>query len=295
LKRIQQRLRQSRAVCNVTRIGFAVLAVCALSAGLPREVLAQVGDLMVTPTRVVLEGRERTAEVTVINQGTKPATYRISFRHMRMTDMGQLEDVTDSALEGMYADDFIRYSPRQVLLQPGEAQLVRLLVRKPPDLKPGEYRSHLLFRAVPDRNAGADIEPVVREDGISVRLIPVFGISIPVIVRHGDLTVTAELSDLALDPHAGPDHPPSLKLTLERAGDLSLYGDMIAEFERAGKTVEVGLVRGIAVYTSMSRRSVQFRLNPPDGLSLTGGKLRVKYHASDNREDVLAEAEVYIP
>jgi hypothetical protein len=257
---------------------------------------AQIGDLMVTPQRIVLDGRERSAEVTLVNNGTKPATYRISFRHMDMTESGQLEDVTDAAGDGMWADDILRFSPRQVELQPGEAQVVRLLVRKPPDLKPGEYRAHLLFRALPPEDLGVDVERDADDDeGISIRLIPLFGIAISVVVRHGELAAKAALSDLALDPHAKPDQPPSVRLVLKREGNRSLYGDMVAEFERAGETVEVGLIRGIAVYTSLPSRSVEFRLNPPEGLSLTGGKLRVKYHASDNSEDVLAEAEVYIP
>src|SRR5688572_28815630 len=51
---------------------------------------SSVGDLMVSPTRVVLEGRKRNAELTLINTGSQRATYRISFIQMRMTDTGEM-------------------------------------------------------------------------------------------------------------------------------------------------------------------------------------------------------------
>lgn len=283
----------------LTNILVTVSCFLILNPGaLPDPASAQgVGDLMVTPTRIVLEGRERTAEVTLLNQGTERATYRITFRRMRMTETGKLEEITDTAPEGMYADEFVRYSPRQVDLQPGESQVVRLLVRKPPDLRPGEYRSHLLFRAVPPEDAGADIEQLQGEgDGISIRLIPVFGISIPVIVRHGALEAAANVTDIVVHPASSPGESPMLDAIIERMGDESLYGDLQVEFMRdSGGKVEVGQLRGVAVYTPLGYRLVQMKLSPPEGVQLRGGHLRVAYHASDDSETVLAEAEVYIP
>lgn len=270
-----------------------VLMLDAMQAAGPR---AQPGDLMITPTRIVLDGRERTAEVTLINQGTQPTTYRISFQRMRMTEEGKLEEIKDPAPAGMYADEIVRYSPRQVDLEPGESQVVRLLVRKPAGLPPGEYRSHLLFRAVPPEDAGADVEQLEGDEGgISIRLIPVYGISIPVIIRHGELAASATMSDLHLITDAGSEEPPMVRLSLSRTGDQSLYGDMLAEFKRDGETVEVGQVRGIAVYTSIDHRLVQFRLSPPEELRLKGGYLRVRYCERENSEAILAETQVYIP
>ena len=51
------------------------------------------GDLLVAPTRVVLEGTKRGAELTLLNVGAKPATYRISFLEMEMTPEGELKEL----------------------------------------------------------------------------------------------------------------------------------------------------------------------------------------------------------
>ena len=50
------------------------------------------GDLLVAPTRVVLDG-VRGTEVILNNIGDAPATYRISLELRRMTAAGTLEDI----------------------------------------------------------------------------------------------------------------------------------------------------------------------------------------------------------
>ena len=106
------------------------------------------GDLLVAPTRIVLTERTRTAEIALINTGTKTATYRISFRHMRMAEDGLLAEVTSPDGE-RFADPFLLYTPRQVTLEPQIAQTVRIRLRLPEQTADGEYRSHLEFRGLP--------------------------------------------------------------------------------------------------------------------------------------------------
>ena len=46
--------------------------------------------------------------------------------------------------------DMIAFSPRRVTLPPNQPQVIRVGVRVPEGMPPGEYRAHMLFRAVPD-------------------------------------------------------------------------------------------------------------------------------------------------
>lgn len=246
---------------------------------------------MVTPTRIVFSGRARSAEVALLNRGNAAATYRISFQNMRMTDEGRLEIVDEPGPDMAVADKLVRYSPRQVVLEPGQGQTVRLLVRKPRDLPPGEYRSHLLFRAIPPESAGADIEDL-EEGEIRIQLIPIYGISIPVIVRHGDLSASVNLSDLAL--RRPPDKPPVLAMRINRSGNSSVYGEFSIVFmAEGGAQTEVAFVGGIAVYTSIQSRAFELTLRPPEGLELSNGRLKVIYRKRpDQGGTVLAEAEI---
>ena len=69
---------------------LALIAPALMLAAPPAQ--AGVGDLLVAPTRVVLNGRRGT-EVILNNIGDDVATYRITVEFRRMTPEGKLEDV----------------------------------------------------------------------------------------------------------------------------------------------------------------------------------------------------------
>lgn len=276
----------------------ATLVPLALCLALGTALHAQgPGDLSITPARVVLDGRARSAEVALINRSSRAATYRIGFVQVRMAEDGQFEEISEAGPGERFADGLIRFSPRQVTLEPEVAQTVRLMLRKPAGLPPGEYRSHLLFYAVPaGAQAGADIEGGGPGKGqVGVRLTPVYRVSIPVIVREGDLAAGAALSDVAVQPREGA--PPVLSFRLRRNGERSLYGDVTATFlPRGGGEVVVGKVHGLAVYLPNGSRTMGLELHPPDGVSLAQGVLRVTFEERPAAPGAArAEAEVVLP
>src|SRR3954451_4123156 len=175
--------------------------LAALAASSPRAAPAQrgPGDLLVAPTRVVLEGRQRTAEITLVNVGSATATFRISLINLRMDVNGGTKEIETADAEPgeRFANDLIRFSPRQVTLEPHVAQTVRIQARKPADLAAGEYRSHLLFRAVPAA-APAVASPAEPATEVTIKLTAVYGVSIPVIVLQLETSTVVTLSDLEL-------------------------------------------------------------------------------------------------
>lgn len=255
------------------------------------------GDLTVTPTRVVFEGRTRTAQVSVINRGTKKATYRIAFLQMRMSEEGQLEEIESPGAGERFADGFLRFSPREVTLQPELAQTVRLLVRKPADLAPGEYRSHLLLYAIPTDGQATPELPELKDKEIGIRLIPIYRVSLPVIVREGDLAATAALDDLAVEPGSGAAAL-TLSFRLRRGGERSLFGDVTVTHVSADGRSErvVGEIKGLAVYTPNEVRRIQMPLYLPPGVELKGGVFKVRFaEPRETRGAVQAEATVPLP
>ena len=112
------------------RATFAASMVAAslLAAAAPAG--AGVGDLLVAPTRLVLDGRKG-AEVVLNNIGEEPATYRISVEFRRMTPDGGLMEVDQPTAEEKLAQDMIVYAPRRVTLAPRQPQSVRVSARAP--------------------------------------------------------------------------------------------------------------------------------------------------------------------
>jgi len=255
-------------------------------------------QLMVTPTRVVFDPTMRNAQVSLINSGDATGTYRISLVNKRMTQDGKFEDITTPQDNEQFADKMIRFSPRQVVLEPGKAQVVRLSLRKPSKLKDGEYRSHMLFKAVP-ANVGNDIKQAAKNNNknISINLKAIVSISIPVIVRQGKTNVSVEFASVSYQPATNSKTLPSLRMEMQRTGNESAYGDLLAEFvQDNGTSTVIGQVNGIAVYTPNKNRIYQLPLRLPKDLNLKQGTIRVYYRSpADKGGKVLANSQLKLP
>ena len=230
------------------KLGVAAFAGAVL-AGLPGSASAGVGDLLVAPTRVVLDGRRGT-EIILNNIGDQPATYRISVEFRRMTADGQLVDVPEPTAAEKAAADMIVYAPRRVTLAPNQPQSIRLAARPPQGLPDGEYRVHLLFRAIPPSKPVAAADAPAAK-GLSFQLIPVYGVTIPVIVRLGNLEAQAAISNVTLDKKGGK---PVVELDLSRSGARSTYGEV--RVFKAGVKDPIAFQKGVAIYTDVGLRHV---------------------------------------
>lgn len=123
--------------------------------------------LLVAPVKLEFEGRIRSGTFKILNRDSVPADYRISFAPLIEKD------------KGGDAKEWVRFSPRKVRLGPGKHQTVRVVVRKPPDLDPGEYTARILIQAIPPVRKANETT-----DKIQVNLDIVYGVSIPIIIKH---------------------------------------------------------------------------------------------------------------
>jgi P pilus assembly chaperone PapD len=209
---------------------------------------AGVGDLLVAPTRIVLNG-SRGTEIILNNIGDDVATYRISVELRRMTPDGMLHDVEAPTASEQAAQSMILYAPRRITLAPRQPQSIRINARAPKDLPDGEYRVHLLFRAVPPPTPPSAVPKDVK--GISFALTPIYGVTIPVIVRLGNLQAEAGIANVRLTRESGK---PAVKLDLTRNGGRSTFGEV--RVVKPGQKEPIAIQSGVAVYTDVNQRSV---------------------------------------
>lgn len=249
--------------------------------------LAQA-SLLIAPTRVAFGDRDRSQSVTLINSGNKVMTYRLEWITNRATEEGGYIELTEQESANFpTAADFIRVSPRQVTLQPGERQAIKLLVRRPRDLADGEYRSHLKFTALPNNRdaAGRDAQ------GIDIRLDLLLSYSIPVIVRKGSPEVNVDIEDLAIE--MGPEKT-NITLDLVRSGPYSVTGRLLAYWKERGTKDEkqVGILNGVNVFPEVNRRETRLVWQDFDK-SFKRGTLRIIFEGeAEFRNQVLAERTV---
>jgi hypothetical protein len=247
---------------------------------------AGVGDLLVAPTRVVLNGRRGT-EVILNNIGEDVATYRVSAELRRMTPEGKLVDVTDPNPKEKAAQEMVLFAPRKVVLPPNQPQAIRLSARAPEGLPDGEYRIHMLFRAIPD--ARPQVGEPKKVEGVAFELRPIYGVTIPVIVRLGNLEAKAALSNVRKVTSEGK---PAIALDISRSGDRSTFGEV--RVFKAGIADPIAIVAGIAVYTEIGQRSVIVPIDPAKVANATG-QVTVKYiEPTDTGPVTLAETSAVL-
>lgn len=246
--------------------------------------------LRVTIKRVVFEGSKRADMIVLINNTDEEMVYRLGWRRMRMGEDNSVRPVAadDPATDLRPAEEMIKYAPRRVVLPPGGSQQVRLMLRRPKDLPDGEYRSHFWIEPE-DIATKFSTDQAPPADGPAVQIRMLTGITLPVIVRVGDLKATGALSGgTARRTGDGVQ----VGMVLSREGNRSLFGDL--EFA-CGETV-VQQLRGIAVYTEVTKRNLSFVV---PAVPVDCGALTVTYRAPDDDRafpgGVIAQTTIAVP
>jgi hypothetical protein len=257
---------------------------------LPLTVQGQ-GNLLITPRRVVFENGKRTAEVNVANIGSDSARYLVSLVEMRMKEDGTFETITEPDSGQSFASKYLRFFPRSVYLGPKEPQVVKIQIYNTGSLPPGEYRSHIYFRAIPNDKPLGDSVAAAEPGTISVQLVPVFGITIPVIIRIGENHTQIEFQETPFK--MANDTIPRLELSFLRTGNMSVYGDVLVDhISNEGVVTRVFIAKGLAVYTPNKTRKLGVNLDRQANVNYKKGKLRITYTAQGDKREVLAEKEI---
>jgi hypothetical protein len=249
--------------------------------------------------RIVFDGPKKSQEISLANVGKDTATYSVSVLNIRMTENGSFEEITVPDSGQNFAGEYLRFFPRKVTLAPNESQVVKVQVVKTNLLTPGEYRSHIYFRAVPDEKTVADKpkteKPVADKSidksadtaskstdtgAISIALKPIYGITIPIIIRVGDNNADVTLTDVAFNM---ADQSPKLSFSFNRLGNMSVYGDIKVDYVvPGGKPTPVKFIKGVGVYTPNKTRHINIDLDKDEKVDYHKGKLMVTYTLQTN-------------
>lgn len=239
-------------------------------------ILLGQGDLFVYPKRVVFEKTQRYQEFNLANTGSDTARYSISVLQMKMKEDGGFEIMDGPEPGHKFAHEHFRFFPRNVVLGPNESQVLKMQITNVKQLESGEYRSHLYFRSEPKINPLDESITDKDTTAVRIRITPIFGITIPVIIRKGMVDVKVRILDSSIEMVQAR---PVLNLILERVGNISVYGDILIEYigGKSKKSTSVGKIKGLAVYTPNILRHIQLGLEQKEGVDFKKGMLRVTY------------------
>jgi fimbrial chaperone protein len=242
--------------------------------------LTAKANLLIYPVRVSFDDQQRSAQVTLTNTSNKTTTYRLDWIEKKGQTDGSYIDLSNEEANGFpIASPMLRYSPRQVTLKAGERQVIKLSLRRPRELAEGEYRSHLLFKAMPPSKE----ESEQRTTSTDIKIVLSF--AIPVTVQQGKFDAQVTLNGASilynLEKNTG-----KVSVAMTRQGNNSTSGDLSAFWTPTGG--EEVLIAKLADFNFWPEtNSINIPLIWADAkFSPTDGKLRIFYEGVRQFDDI---------
>lgn len=240
-------------------------------------------DILISPTRVVFEGKDRFAFVTLANISNKTKSYAISLEYMKMSQETGNYQAVDGPFSAFPLAENLVFAPKRVTLAAGANQRVRLSLRRKADIPDGDYHAHLRFQAIPELLPEEEMDGSLRANvSISVSY------TIPVIFRSGEIKDEAEIGQITFgrDEKTGKS---TLNVPIIRgATPYGVLGHLYVYYQDAdGSEALVGEISNANVFPEISSRVIGVPLR---GNIAPNGALRVVLkHYDANSGDVYAQ------
>lgn len=236
-------------------------------------------NITITPTMVLIEGRDRYADVNIANTTSQRQTYELEWKFLKMDEgTGHYQGVEKSLTDFDLTQNLV-FTPRRVTLAPKGVQKVRLGLRLKGEVPPpGDYRAHLQFISYapePETPAG---QPSGRESQIRVGLN--VGFSIPVVYRVGDGSGDATIGTVTTEINPKTNKIEAVIPVTRNDGPYGTMGIITVDY--SGK--RIGQLRNANIFSEIKNRT--FRI-PLDVKSLSGGALDITYVGSNSDQDIV--------
>lgn len=260
----------ARAVARALGVAMGVLALLALTSSAAHAVT-------VSPTAVYITSRNPSALLTLMNTGSRPEEIELSigFGYPVSDTAGVLRvDILDTAASGEPSlTSFLRVFPRRLVLQPGQRQVVRVMVAMPAGAADGEYWGRVLVKS---RGGEPPIEQ--SEGNVRMQLSLETTFATAVFYHKGEMKTGITVSSAAARRMGDSVQ---FTLDLKREGNSAYLGRIRAELldAKGGSVAEVEDV--VAVYRALRRRFVL-----RTGKALPPGAYTVRYTVDTERPDL---------
>jgi P pilus assembly chaperone PapD len=201
--------------------------------------LQSFASLLISPTYAYFEGRDRSAQVILVNSSNEAQTYRLELSDKEQLPNGNYENIENGQF-AYSARELLRVSPRQVSLGPGERQTIKIIKRNTSGLANGDYRSHLTFKLVPKPAVQSDSTP----SGVNLNLTAIINYSIPIVVKVGDGSSNVDIESALVELMPETSNA-AVKVSLNKTGAYGMFGRLeIWSFENNVAKNKIGTLNG---------------------------------------------------
>jgi hypothetical protein len=278
-------IKQGRKMKDIRKkIGLLALSLLVLMPGVS---MAKKAELILIPTRIILDQKDRYASLTIKNSGDATGQFKIDVVDMIMEEEGNVREIKSGEKPQFSAKDMIKISPRSVSVKAFQSQNIRVLIRKPSDLEDGEYRAHVRVKMV---NDNAEESEDLEQDEAKIEVRANIVVVIPIIIRQGEVSFTSSITDAKLVNENGQNQ---VSLYLHNEGNRSSMGDLRVVQVLDGEKKILSVLQGVPVYRGVEKRRVLMSLDTEEEIDFSKGKLMIQYFAQEKEGgNLLTESEI---
>jgi hypothetical protein len=264
---------------------ISTLRTAALALVLTLVGAREAAAVSVSPTALYIDSRTRTGVLTLHNPGTLPEEITIDFAYgfPQSDTAGNIAVALtrEPAAGEPSAMGWMRAFPRRLVLQPGQRQVVRVMVEAPAGLAEGEYWARVLV------SSKGGQPPIEQAQGDQVLHLEVqTTLVMAANYRNGDVRTGVNVTSAAAR-RTGDEV--TLQLDLERTGNAAFLGSLRADLVDARGTVLGSAFDDLAVYRTMRRR---LTIAVPEGAT---GPLQLRLTINTERDDLPAGGALPAP
>lgn len=255
-----------KATRRAATLGAVLL--CALS--------LRASAVAVSPVALYIDDRSRTGTLTLFNPGTRPEEIEIDFAfgYPQSDDEGTITvPLTAEAPAGEpSAVEWLRAFPRRMVLNPGQRQVVRVVVQPPGGLAAGEYWGRVMIHS---RGGQPPIEQ--RQGGVVMQIDVETQVVVALSYRVGAVGTGLAVAGASAER---ADSTVYATIDLQRTGNAAFLGEIRADLLDASGNVVASSDEVLAVYYSIRRR---IPILVPAGAA---GPFRVRFVMDTERDDL---------
>lgn len=158
-------------------------------------------SLTVSPARLAIGQGDigSTQQVTLINRGQAPLAVTVDKRNFTVGSDGSIRYQDDAPYA---ASSWVSVSPKQVLIEPGKAQVVSATVKAPKGQEPGDHQVALVFMVPAEKSdknikisRGVGLPVYITAPGPVVDAVSLSGLRAPPFASLGSVPITATVTN----------------------------------------------------------------------------------------------------
>lgn len=176
--------------------------------------------ISISARRLYLEPKSNSTHIRILNLDAQAQSCEVKIKDVVIDNQGYIALVTDDKVTANSAKPLVRLAPRRFTLGAKEHQLVKLLYRRKPGVKNGEYQGVLAIKCK-EKTENSDSKVTVAASLVH---------NVPVIVRTAKLPIQAEFYSTEIKGD-------TLQVEIKIQGQRSLTGDVALINSDSGEVI----------------------------------------------------------